>query len=406
MFTTTQDLMLPTTVTGSWPRPRWFDKSLGGRNLSDAMTDIEYREKFLDAVATVISDQEQAGLDILTNGDYHLDENLGGLSWLLFPAERMAGVARHETHPASEEWASPPGTILNEVMGGWRYPAVTDKVSRGRSWEFAKIWRLAQAKAGRPVKFGTVCGQVVGSCLEVRTDKYHKDKRELVWDMCSAINVELRELAAAGCKAIQIEDPMIHLAAPANPTKDYIDFLVDAYNHEVSGLEDCEIWIHTCWGNPNMQRVHDDTSYASSFEAYMERLRGDIWTVEMKERNYQDLELFGRYKGGKWPKKVALGVISHRNLQVEGANEVAADIRRAMQYIDPEQIVLSTDCGFGRQGCNRLIAFHKAVSMARGANIIRAELGVPTREIRAVDPALQIDRMQIGAGSLTTGNRR
>ena len=123
----------------------------------------------------------------------------------------------------------------------------------------------------------------------------------------------------------------------------------------------------------------------------MERLKGDIWTVEMKERNYQDLELFGRYKGGKWPKKVALGVISHRNLQVETADEVAADIRRAMKFIDAEQLVLSTDCGFGRQGCNRTIAFHKAVSMARGANIVREELGVRVHEIRAADPNLQID---------------
>ncbi len=103
------------------------------------MTDIEYREKFLDAVASVLSDQEQAGLDILANGDYHLDENLGGLAWLLYPAERMCGVAHAETYPATEEWSFPAGTILNEVMGGWRYPAVTDKVSRGRSWEFAKI---------------------------------------------------------------------------------------------------------------------------------------------------------------------------------------------------------------------------------------------------------------------------
>jgi hypothetical protein len=66
---------LPTTVTGSWPRPRWFDKSLWRRRLSDAMMDIDYREKFLDAVATVLSDQEQAGLNILINGDYHLDES-------------------------------------------------------------------------------------------------------------------------------------------------------------------------------------------------------------------------------------------------------------------------------------------------------------------------------------------
>ena len=391
MLTTTKDIMFPTTVTGSWPRPRWFDKSLWARTLSDAMTDVDYREKFLDAVAAVVSDQEQAGLDILTNGDYHLDENLGGLSWLLYPAERMEGVSRTETHVLSEEWSFAPGTILNEVMGGWRYPAVIDKVSRGRSWEFAKTWRVAQAKSSRPVKFGTVSGQIVGTMVELHTKKYKQDKRELMWDMSCAVNEELRELAAAGCKAIQLEDPLIHLISATKPSKDYIDFLIEAFNREVEGLEDCEIWVHTCWGNPNMQRVMEDTSYAPSFEAYMERLKGDIWTVEMKERNYQDLELFGRYKGGKWPKKVALGVISHRNLQVETADEVAADIRRAMKFIDPEQIVLSTDCGFGRQGCNRTIAFHKAVSMARGANILREELGVRAHEIRAADPTLQID---------------
>lgn len=401
MFTTTHDLMFPTTVTGSWPRPRWFDRSLWGRSLSDAMTDVEYREKFLDAVAAVISDQEQAGLDILTNGDYHLDENLGGLSWLLYPLERLSGIARHETHRSSEEWAFAPGTILNEVMGGWRYPAVVDKVAHTRSWEFAKTWRTAQAKTALPVKFGTVCGQVAGSMLEIRTPKYQADKRQLIWDLCEAINVELRELAAAGCRAIQIEDPLIHLIAATKPSKDYNDFLVEAFNREVEGLDNCEIWIHTCWGNPNMQRVLEDTSYASTFETYMERLRGDIWTVEMKERGYRDLELFARYKGGRWPKKVALGMISHRNLQVETADEVATDIRRALEFIDPEQLVLSTDCGFGRQGCNRLIAFHKSVSLASGANIVRHELGYPTREIRAATPALQIDTTLAGARTIT-----
>ena len=241
MFTTTQQLMVPTTVTGSWPRPRWFDKSLWGRSLSDAMTDIDYREKLLDAVAAVLSDQEQAGLDILTNGDYHLDESLGGQSWLLYPVERMKGVTREETYPSSEEWSYKPGSILNAVLGGWRYPAVVDKVSRGHSWEFAKAWRTAQAKTERPVKFGTVCGQVLGSMLEVRTEKYNKDKRELIWDMCGAINEELRELAAAGCQAIQIEDPLIHMIAATKPSKDYLEFLIDAYNREVEGLNNVEV---------------------------------------------------------------------------------------------------------------------------------------------------------------------
>jgi len=355
------------------------------------MKEVDYREKFLDAVASVLSDQEQAGLDILTNGDYHLDEDLGGLSWLLFPSERMYGVAPDETYSTSVEWTYRPGSALNEIMGGWRYPAVIDRVSRGRSWEFAKIWRVAQSKAVTPVKFGTVSAQVLASMLEVRTKKYKTDKRELIWDMSVAVNEELHELAAAGCRVIQIEDPNVHLAAATNADKDFLSFLVDAYNREVQGLENVEIWIHTCWGNPNMQKVLNEISYAKTFDTYMERMRGDVWTLEMKERNYTDLELFGRYKGKKWPKKIALGVISHRHLQVETPQEVAADIRRAMQFIDPEQIVLSTDCGFGRYGCNRLVAFHKAVSMVEEANMVRNELGAKTKEVRAADPKLQID---------------
>ena len=55
--------------------------------------------------------------------------------------------------------------------------------------------------------------------------------------------------------------------------------MIEAYNREVQGLDDVEIWIHTCWGNPNMQRV-DTASYATSIELYLERLKGDVWTVE------------------------------------------------------------------------------------------------------------------------------
>ena len=55
--------------------------------------------------------------------------------------------------------------------------------------------------------------------------------------------------------------------------------MVDAFNREVQGLDDVELWIHTCWGNPNMQRVMEDTSYANSIEIYLERCRGDVWTA-------------------------------------------------------------------------------------------------------------------------------
>src|SRR3954469_13965561 len=96
MFTATKDLMLPATVTGSWPRPRWYDQGLWGRPLDTAMLDVRFREQFLDAHTAVIADQTRAGLDILTNGDYQLDEDFAGRSWHHYPLQRWKGLEHEE----------------------------------------------------------------------------------------------------------------------------------------------------------------------------------------------------------------------------------------------------------------------------------------------------------------------
>jgi len=89
VLTATKDLVLPTTVTGSWPRPSWFTGNLHERPFSTAIADVAYREQFVDAVTTVLADQQLAGLDILTNVDYHLDADLAGRSWFSYPSERL-----------------------------------------------------------------------------------------------------------------------------------------------------------------------------------------------------------------------------------------------------------------------------------------------------------------------------
>jgi 5-methyltetrahydropteroyltriglutamate--homocysteine methyltransferase len=390
VFTTTDGIMLPTTVTGSWPRPTWFSEGLRQKPFSTRMNDVGYREQFSDAVSVVISDQERAGLDVLTNGDYHHDQDLGGRSWLLYPVERLGGVTPLDLDATSDEWTYPPGSLLNEVMGGWRYPGVTGPIDDGMPLEFAKIWRIAQARTDRPVKFGVVSAQVASSVLTLHTDHYSTDKQQLMWDIATVFNKALRELAAAGCKAIQIEEPLIHFMAATSNDRGYLDFLVECFNHEVSGLDEVEIWAHTCWGNPNMQRVLDDTSYENSVEIYMERLHIDVWTVEAKDNPRPLLALLAPYRGNFRP-KIALGVVSHRSLQADTADEVAAEVRKALEYIDPEHLVLTSNCGFGRQGFNRLIAFYKAAAIAQGANRVREELGYPILPVRAADPALQVE---------------
>jgi 5-methyltetrahydropteroyltriglutamate--homocysteine methyltransferase len=300
----------------------------------------------------------------------------------------MTDEATETTNPM---WSYPVGTWLNEIVGGWKYPRVVNKVAPKIPLEFAKIWRIAQGRTERPVKFGTISADLAAAVLMLDTDIYDDDKRDLMWDIATVLNAELRELAAAGCTVIQIEEPAIHSTAAYTQDKDTLDFLVDLYNHHVEGLDDVEIWIHTCWGNPGAQHCFDpNISYENSIDIYLNRLKGDVWTIESKDADHRPLELFAPYKGDL-PKKVAVGFISHRTLHVESPDEVAADVRRALEYIDPEHLVLSSDCGFGRQGVPRPIAFYKAASLALGANIVRGELGAPTREVRAADPRLQID---------------
>ena len=398
-FTATKDLMLPATVTGSWPRPRWYTQNMWGRPLDTAMMDPWFREQFADAHAIVVSDQERAGLDILTTGDYHLDEDVAGRSWHHYPLQRWKGL-EHEglqtRNTRSPLLSYPVGTMLDSIYKTWRWPRVVDKVEHdpNNPLEYAKIWRIAQqsAASGKPVKFGTCSAQVLAFFLDSHTDKYDlDDKKQLTWDMAEAINLELKQLVASGARVIQVEEPTLHSMACYYPEMtDLLDFLVDCFNREIEGLDEAEVWIHTCWGNPNMQKVFSDESYANSIETYLERLNGDVWTIEATENNLKELPLFAPYKDSL-KKKVAVGVVSHRTLQADFPEVVADRIRRALEYIPADKLVLSTDCGFGRQGFNRHLAFYKASAIPQARNIVLKELGVEERYIPAADEQLAWD---------------
>jgi 5-methyltetrahydropteroyltriglutamate--homocysteine methyltransferase len=390
VLTATKDLVLPTTVTGSWPRPSWFDGNLYERPFSTGMADVRYREQFVDAVTTVLNDQQFAGLDILTNGDYHLDADLAGRSWFSYPSERFDGISEFDTE-TTFGWKYPIGSWLNEIVGGWKYHAVVDKIAPRVPLEFAKIWRVAQARTERPVKYGTIAADLAASVLSIQTDAYAEDKQDLMWDIATILNEELRALAAAGAKVIQIEEPAIHSQAAFGASEETLDFLVELFNHTVEGLDDVELWIHTCWGNPGAQHCFDPAiSYEPSVDIYLNRLKGDVWTIESKENGHSLLPAFTPYKGDL-PKKVAVGMISHRRLPVETPEEVAGDIRHALEYIDADKLVLSSDCGFGRQGVPRPIAMYKAAALAQGANIVRRELGTEPTYVKAADPEFQVD---------------
>src|SRR5436309_644032 len=101
----TRDLVLPTTITGSYPRPQWFVEELRGRGFKDALGDSRFREQYLDAVACLVREQEMAGLDIVTDGDSRFDLTVGGKSRFFYVIERL----RSTTSPAP---TAPPPTRI------------------------------------------------------------------------------------------------------------------------------------------------------------------------------------------------------------------------------------------------------------------------------------------------------
>ena len=99
MYTATAGIVLPTTITGSLPRPGWYTENLGRRNFREAMVDRTYREQYLDAASAYIRDQEIAGLDIVTDGDCRFDADVGGHNWFSYAPIRMDGFAGAQRLP-------------------------------------------------------------------------------------------------------------------------------------------------------------------------------------------------------------------------------------------------------------------------------------------------------------------
>jgi 5-methyltetrahydropteroyltriglutamate--homocysteine methyltransferase len=260
-------------------------------------------------------------------------------------------------------------------------PVITGPVGRG-NLQYTAMWKAAQRFTEKPVKFGAVSAEIVAFALQ---DRHYKSIPDRMLAFADAFNEEYNELADAGCPVIQIEEPQIHMIA-ARKVQDKVitpQFIVEVFNRTVKGLRaKTEVWAHSCWGNPSQQKMFaKDISYKPSLETY-NTVDADVITFEAASSGYMDLEAIGKTIVGK---KIAIGVIDHHTLQVENPDDVATAIRNALKWIPPERLVISSDCGMGREGMSRRHAFYKMVSLVLGTNIVRKELGFPEAKCLAAD---------------------
>jgi len=393
MLKATAGKLLPTTITGSLPRPSWYTENLGIKSFLDAMVISRFREQYVDALSVYLREQEVAGLDIVTDGDCRFDQDVGGQSWTSYPPHHMSGFETQ--HPklaavGAGGIAFPRGHILHDYLEARVMPKIVGPIGRGEM-QYAEIFKAAQRLTSKPVKFGTVTPELVAFAVQ---DEHYKSLPDRILAMSDAFNEELHDLADAGCQVIQMEEPQIHLLA-ARGYKDPVitpEFMLTVFNNTVKGLRaKAEVWCHTCWGNPSQQRMFGSIqSYKPALEL-LNQVDADVITFEMASSHCADLEDVGKAITSM---KVGIGVIDHHTLQVESPEDVATIVRQALRVIPPERLVLSSDCGMGREGMSRRHAFYKMVALVQGVNVVKKELGLPLTESQAADPKFSLLRIK------------
>jgi len=111
-------------------------------------------------------------------------------------------------------------------------------------------------------------------------NEHYPDDRAMVLDLCDIMNAELRDLAAAGCPVIQVEEPRHHwLTTRPDCTDTELEFQTMAFNRQLAGV-DAEIWVQTCWGNPNQQRVYWEVPSYERALPHLLQLDADVITFE------------------------------------------------------------------------------------------------------------------------------
>ena len=244
MFAGTKNLTLATTITGSLPRPDWFNQDLRGRAFHVALSgDPIFREQYLDAVAAVVMDQSRAGLDILSDGEMRFDRDVGGRSWYGYIFERIEGLspvaptAGPLTKAATDAFSRivqkpggpQPGDITYDFANAKQPPRITGSIAAG-PLQYGLLFRVAQQMTSRPIKMGSCSAQMIDRQV---LSGFYQDRRERLRAISEALNSEHRRLAAAGCPIIQIEEPCLH-SVPSGSDGLSLDDYVDALNIEVT----------------------------------------------------------------------------------------------------------------------------------------------------------------------------
>jgi 5-methyltetrahydropteroyltriglutamate--homocysteine methyltransferase len=338
-------MLFPTTLVGSYPQPEWLidRKKLAARFPPRVRARDLWRipgplleEAQNDATLLAIRAQEEAGLDIITDGETRRESYSNRF------ATALEGVDIDN-----------PGSALDRSGHPNPVPRVVGKIRRKHPVELEDLLFLKR-NTERRVKM-TVPGPFTMS--QQAQNDYYKSEEEAAMDYAAAVNQEIKDLFAAGADIVQIDEPYMQ----ARPDKAR-QYGLKALNAALDGVKGVTA-VHICFGYAAI--IHARPSGYSFLPEFAQCSCQQV-SIETAQSNL-DCAVLQKLPG----KKIMVGVLNLDDMTVETPEQVMERAKRALKYLKPEDMILAPDCGM--KYLPREIAYGKMKAMVEGARLLRAQ---------------------------------
>lgn len=336
--------LLPTSVIGSYAWPAWLHTALAAAQRGEYGPD-DMREAQNDAVDMAVRDQEDAGVDIITDGEmrrvgFFTAEFYGHMTGLReLPPRRKVGVVGHDQRESYEAIApveAPSGLGLVD------------------EFEYVRTRTQTPLKVPCPGPF-TLAGRI-------KPGSVYRDRIDVAYALAEIINRELKALVRAGVTFIQLDEPSYAVHARAGSPEEFVTL----FNHAIDGVG-AKIGLHLCFGNYVGRPVAKRT-YRPLFPHILD-VRADQLALEFANREMAELELWQEFASEK---ELAAGVVDVKNYYIETPEDIAERIRRVLTVAPAEKVTITPDCGFSQTA--RWASRAKLKAMVEGTKVVRAEL--------------------------------
>ena len=326
-----------TTVIGAYPKPNylkitdWFNAEGGTDTANPTKFYADELKKmgsdadkiFQRATKDVIKDQLDCGIDIITDGEIKRE------NYIHYHCRHLNGVDFN---------------ILTEKIartGNYKclLPTITNKISATEPF-LVDEWKNNQSLSNKPVKV-TIPGPM--TITDTIANRYYKSDEEMGYDLAVAINTEIIRLVDAGCKYIQVDEPLF-ARKPENALAFGIQNLEKCF--EGINQNNVEKITHICCGYPDKLDVVDyPKAPLDSYKKIATSLDNSIIdSVSIEDAHrYNDLTLLKDYKNTK----VIFGLIKIASSKIETVEEIESRIEEALKFISKEQLIAAPDCGLG-----------------------------------------------------------